>query len=57
MFADLFYTTLAGSAPISSKQAAKVASLDGAGFFDPFAAEKARAGADKMNNLIAMYTR
>ena len=33
---------------------AKVASLDAAGFFDPFAAEKARQGADKMNNIIAM---
>eukprot|EP00286_Rhodomonas_abbreviata_P010069 CAMPEP_0181323284 /NCGR_PEP_ID=MMETSP1101-20121128/19696_1 /TAXON_ID=46948 /ORGANISM="Rhodomonas abbreviata, Strain Caron Lab Isolate" /LENGTH=47 /DNA_ID= /DNA_START= /DNA_END= /DNA_ORIENTATION= len=44
-------------APISSKQAAKVAALDGAGFYDPFHAEKARQGADKMNNIIAMYTR
>jgi len=60
MFSNLLFTTLAGaaaSAPISSKQAAKVASLDEAGFFDPFAAEKARQGADKMNNIIAMYTR
>jgi hypothetical protein len=57
MFSDMFSMLAGGSAPISSKQAAKVASLDGAGFFDPFAAEKARAGADKMNNLIAMYTR
>ncbi len=36
---------------------AKVAALDGAGFYDPFHAEKARQGADKMNNIIAMYTR
>jgi hypothetical protein len=41
---------------ISSSQA-KVAALDGAGFYDPFHAEKARQGADKMNNIIAMYTR
>ena len=36
---------------------AKIASLDAAGFYDPFSAEKARQGADKMNNIIAMYTR
>ena len=36
---------------------AKVAALDNAGFYDPFHAEKARQGADKMNNIIAMYTR
>ena len=36
---------------------AKVAALDSAGFYDPFHAEKARQGADKMNNIIAMYTR
>eukprot|EP00286_Rhodomonas_abbreviata_P025820 CAMPEP_0181311746 /NCGR_PEP_ID=MMETSP1101-20121128/13313_1 /TAXON_ID=46948 /ORGANISM="Rhodomonas abbreviata, Strain Caron Lab Isolate" /LENGTH=57 /DNA_ID=CAMNT_0023418521 /DNA_START=173 /DNA_END=346 /DNA_ORIENTATION=- len=57
MFSQLFTTQLADSAPISSKQAAKVAALDNAGFYDPFHAEKARQGADKMNNIIAMYTR
>jgi hypothetical protein len=36
---------------------AKIASLDEAGFYDPFHAERARQGADKMNNIIAMYTR
>eukprot|EP00287_Rhodomonas_sp_CCMP768_P004543 CAMPEP_0196717488 /NCGR_PEP_ID=MMETSP1091-20130531/846_1 /TAXON_ID=302021 /ORGANISM="Rhodomonas sp., Strain CCMP768" /LENGTH=58 /DNA_ID=CAMNT_0042057827 /DNA_START=166 /DNA_END=342 /DNA_ORIENTATION=+ len=58
MFSQLFTSMLKGdSEPISSKQAAKVAALDNAGFYDPFHAEKARQGADKMNNIIAMYTR
>ncbi len=30
---------------------AKIASLDDAGFYDPFHAERARQGADKMNNI------
>jgi len=57
MFQNLSLTQLAGDAPITSKQAAKLASLNAAGFYDPFSAEKARQGADKMNNIIAMYTR
>jgi hypothetical protein len=32
-------------------QQAKIASLDDAGFYDPFHAERARQGADKMNNI------
>ena len=34
-----------------SIEQAKIASLDDAGFYDPFHAERARQGADKMNNI------
>jgi len=57
MFSQCFTLLAAAAAPISSKQAAKIASLDDAGFYDPFHAERARQGADKMNNIISMYTR
>jgi hypothetical protein len=35
---------------------AKIASLDDAGFYDPFHAERARQGADKMNNISKLLS-
>ena len=37
-------------------QQAKIASLDDAGFYDPFHAERARQGADKMNNISKFFS-